>query len=261
MTSQSGRGSMILNVAINNLGGGGGGNVPPVANFTFTTSGLTANFTDTSTDSDGTIASRSWTFGDGGTSTATNPSHTYAANGTYTVTLTVTDNGGAQNAHSAPVTVSSGGGGGTQLLGNTGFENGTATAPWTLSSGVINNSTSEPPHAGSWDAWMDGYGRTHTDTSSQTVTIPAGHTSATLQYYLHIDTAETTTIDRVRHAEGAGHQHVRHGARDAGDVVEPQPRQRLCRAYEQHDAVHRPDRGAQVHRHGRRVAADVVRAR
>ena len=189
----SGRGSMILNVAINNLGGGGGGNVPPVANFTFTTSGLTANFTDTSTDSDGTIASRSWTFGDGGTSTATNPSHTYAANGTYTVTLTVTDNGGAQNSHSAPVTVSGGGGGGSQLLGNTGFENGTITAPWTLSAGVINNSASEPPHAGSWDAWMDGYGRTHTDTSSQTVAIPAGKTSATLQYYLHIDTAERTT--------------------------------------------------------------------
>ena len=188
----SGRGSMILNVAINNLGGGGGGNVPPVANFTFTTSGLTANFTDTSTDSDGTITSRSWTFGDGGTSTATNPSHTYAAGGTYTVTLTVTDNGGAQNAHSAPVTVSSGGGG-SQLLGNTGFENGTATAPWTLSSGVINNSASEPPHAGSWDAWMDGYGRTHTDTASQTVSIPSGRTSATLQYYLHVDTAETTS--------------------------------------------------------------------
>jgi subtilase family serine protease len=189
----SGRGSMILNVAINNLGGGGGGNVPPVANFTFTTSGLTANFTDTSTDSDGTITSRSWTFGDGGTSTATNPTHTYAAAGTYTVTLTVTDNGGSQNSHSAPVTVSGGGGGGTQLLGNTGFENGTASAPWTLSSGVANSSSSEPPHAGSWDAWMDGYGRSHTDTAQQTVTIPSGRTSATLQYYLHVDTAEGTT--------------------------------------------------------------------
>ncbi|HVZ20758.1 MAG TPA: PKD domain-containing protein, partial [Vicinamibacterales bacterium] len=190
----SGRGSMILNVAINNLGGGGGGgNQPPVANFTFTTSGLTANFTDTSTDPDGTISSRSWNFGDGGTSTATNPSHTYAAGGTYTVTLTVTDNGGAQNTKSAPVTVSGGGGGGSQLLGNTGFENGTSTAPWTLSSGVINNSSSEPPHAGSWDAWMDGYGRRHTDTASQRVTIPSGYSSATLQYFLHIDTAETTT--------------------------------------------------------------------
>ena len=85
-----------------------GGNTAPVANFTFTTSGLTANFTDTSTDSNGTIASRSWNFGDGTTSNVTNPSRAYAAAGTYTVTLTVTDNGGATNAKSTPVTVGSG---------------------------------------------------------------------------------------------------------------------------------------------------------
>ncbi|MBA8887488.1 PKD repeat protein [Dokdonella fugitiva] len=90
--------------------GGGGGNVPPVANFGVTTSGLTANFTDSSTDSDGTIASRAWTFGDGGTSTATNPSHTYASAGTYSVSLTVTDNGGATNTKTSSVTVSTGGG-------------------------------------------------------------------------------------------------------------------------------------------------------
>ncbi len=82
-------------------------NTPPVANFTFTSSGLTANFTDTSTDSDGTIASRSWNFGDGGTSTATSPSHSYAAAGTYSVALTVTDNGGATNTRTQSVTVSS----------------------------------------------------------------------------------------------------------------------------------------------------------
>jgi len=83
-----------------------GGNVAPVANFTSTTSNLTANFTDTSSDSDGSIASRSWNFGDGTTSTATNPSKTYTAAGTYTVTLTVTDNGGASNTVSKSVTVS-----------------------------------------------------------------------------------------------------------------------------------------------------------
>jgi len=86
-------------------------NVPPVANFSFTTSALTANFTDSSTDSDGSIASRSWNFGDGATSTATNPSHAYATGGTYTVQLTVTDNKGATNSTSKQVTVSSGGGG------------------------------------------------------------------------------------------------------------------------------------------------------
>ncbi|HEU4662649.1 MAG TPA: protease pro-enzyme activation domain-containing protein, partial [Dokdonella sp.] len=99
----SGRGSMILSSAINHIGGGGGGNVAPVANFSFTTNALVANFTDSSSDSDGTIASRSWTFGDGGTSTATNPSHTYASAGTYSVSLTVTDNGGATNTKTSSV--------------------------------------------------------------------------------------------------------------------------------------------------------------
>jgi serine protease len=78
------------------------------------------------------------------------------------------------------------------VIGNPGFETGSAS-PWSLTSGVLNNSTAEPAHTGSWDAWLDGYGRRHTDTASQTVTIPAGRTSATLQFYLHIDTAETTT--------------------------------------------------------------------
>jgi len=66
---------------------------------------MTANFTDTSTDGDGTVVSRSWAFGDGNTSTTPDPSHTYGAAGTYTVTLTVTDNDGATDSASASVTV------------------------------------------------------------------------------------------------------------------------------------------------------------
>ncbi|MEH6420656.1 M12 family metallo-peptidase [Pseudomonas sp. CGJS7] len=89
--------------------GAPGGNTAPVANFSSSTSGLTANFTDSSTDSDGSIASRSWNFGDGTTSTATNPSKTYSAAGTYTVTLTVTDNGGATHTKTASVTVAASG--------------------------------------------------------------------------------------------------------------------------------------------------------
>jgi hypothetical protein len=58
---------------------------------------------------------------------------------------------------------------------------------------VINNATGEPPHSGTWDAWMDGYGTTHTDTLSQTVTLPSTLTTASLTFWLHIDTAETTT--------------------------------------------------------------------
>jgi len=84
----------------------GSANQPPTAAFTQSCSGLTCTFTSTSSDPDGSIASYSWTFGDGGTSTAQNPSHTYAAANTYTVGLTVTDNGGATNTTSHSVTVS-----------------------------------------------------------------------------------------------------------------------------------------------------------
>src|SRR5689334_18308997 len=79
-----------------------------------------------------------------------------------------------------------------QKLGNPGFESGAVT--WSASPAVIGqNGPSEPAHGGTWDAWMDGYGTTHTDSVSQSVTIPSGCTTYTLSFYLHIDSSETTT--------------------------------------------------------------------
>ncbi|NIM11614.1 MAG: PKD domain-containing protein, partial [Candidatus Aminicenantes bacterium] len=72
--------------------------------FTYTINCLTVNFTDTSTD-DGTIVSWLWDFGDGNTSTEQNPTHTYAADGTYTVTLTVTDDDSLTDSVSKIITV------------------------------------------------------------------------------------------------------------------------------------------------------------
>jgi Zn-dependent metalloprotease len=96
-------------------------------------------------------------------------------------------------------TCSTGGGTGCtgQKLGNPGFETG-AAAPWSASAGVIDSSTSQPAHSGAWKAWMNGYATTHTDTVSQSVSIPAG-CRATLTFYLHIDTAEsgTTPYDKL----------------------------------------------------------------
>ena len=82
-------------------------NAKPTAAFTSTTTNLTAAFDGSgSTDSDGTIASYAWDFGDGATgSRGKPPNHTYAAAGTYTVKLTVTDNDGATDAVSHDVTV------------------------------------------------------------------------------------------------------------------------------------------------------------
>ena len=82
-------------------------NVAPVANFIASVSGLTANFTDASFDADGTVVSRAWNFGDGTNSTATNPSHTYATAGVYSVVLTATDDTGLTNTKTQPVNVGS----------------------------------------------------------------------------------------------------------------------------------------------------------
>jgi PKD repeat protein len=78
---------------------------PPNADFTFTCSGLVCSFTDRSTDPENRITGRSWSFGDGWTSTAVNPQRTYTNPGTYDVTLTLTYSGGTDQ-HTASVTVS-----------------------------------------------------------------------------------------------------------------------------------------------------------
>src|SRR5215218_2461901 len=84
-----------------------------------------------------------------------------------------------------------------QLIGNSGFES--SSAPWTATSGVIGAFSGQSAHAGTRFAWMDGYGSAHTDTVTQTVSLPADCTTASLKYWLHIDTAEvgTTVFDRL----------------------------------------------------------------
>lgn len=195
--------------------GGGGGNGPtttPTANFNETVSYLTATFTDTSSDVGGTLRGHAWNFGDGATATIANPVHFYAAPGTYTVTETVTDSGGATASKSAPVTVTAPGAP-SQILVNGGFEAG--QAPWVLTSGVLcTNATCQGglAHAGTAFAWLDGYGVAHTDMATQTITIPAGKTSASLSFQLHVMTRESNTAihDRlfVQVVSNGGNNHT-----------------------------------------------------
>lgn len=187
-------------------------NAPATPNFSLSaspasltvTQGSSGSSTITVTDSGGFTGSVSLaasglpsgvsaTFGTNPTtssSTVTLAASSTATTGTSTVTITGTS---GSLSHTTTISLTVSANAPKQLLGNPGFENGTSTAPWTLTPAVINNSSAEPPHSGKWDAWLDGYGQTHTDTATQTVTIPSNITTATLSFWLHIDTAETTT--------------------------------------------------------------------
>ncbi|MEW6037747.1 MAG: S8 family serine peptidase [Pseudomonadota bacterium] len=79
----------------------------------------------------------------------------------------------------------------SQLLANPGFESG--ETGWTASAGVIDDSSSAPAHSGNWKAWMNGYGRTHTDDLYQQVTVPVDACTANLGFWLRIATNETTS--------------------------------------------------------------------
>ena len=78
---------------------------------------------------------------------------------------------------------------GSELILNGGFENGATS--WTGTTAVIGAFTAQPAYAGSQDAFFGGKGKTTSQALYQTVTIPASASSATLSFYLHIDTKES----------------------------------------------------------------------
>ena len=113
---------------------------------------------------------------------------------TSSVTVTAKDTTNASGSASFTWTINAAGGGCTakQLFGNPGFETG-SISPWSATAGVLaNTSQGVPAHSGSWLAWLDGYGGSHTDTLSQTVTIPATCKNATLSFWLFINSDDPT---------------------------------------------------------------------
>lgn len=174
-------------------------NIPPVAaasaSPTTIRQGLAVSFSSAgSSDSDGTIASYTWDFGDGATSNLANPTHAYATPGTYSPTLTVTDNAGATaiaatdqitvTANQAPTAAASGtpATGKEPLLVNfssagSGDSDGTITYTWDFGDGSPEKTSANPTHtynaAGTYTATLtvtDDFGATDTATVTTVVT-------------------------------------------------------------------------------------------
>ncbi|MFD9725832.1 M28 family peptidase [Streptomyces sp. NPDC059072] len=113
------------------------------------------------------------------------------APGTYTLTIT----GSGTVGHSTTYTLTVTGTGGCtprQLVVNGGFESG--SSPWTATAGVVTNQSGQVPHGGSYFAWLNGYGSSHTDSASQSLTVPSGCSSYQLSFFLHVDTDETDPV-------------------------------------------------------------------
>jgi subtilase family serine protease len=118
---------------------------------------------------------------------------------TYSVTVTAKDTTGASGSASFTWTISSASSGCTaaQLLGNPGFETG-SISPWTSTAGVLaDTSEGVPAQAGSYLAWLDGYGAAHTDTLAQTVTIPSTCVSAVFTYWVEVNSTTTNTANKL----------------------------------------------------------------
>ncbi|HEX8409763.1 MAG TPA: S8 family serine peptidase [Thermoanaerobaculia bacterium] len=172
------------------IGGGGGTPAPSISSFSPTSGGVGTSVTVNGSNFTGASAVRfngqsaSFSVISSSQITATVPN--CSSTGTVSV---VTSGGTATSSGSFTVTGCTGGSG--QLLLNPGFESGAVN--WTQTSGVIDSSTSRPSRTGSWKAWLCGYGTTRTDYVYQNVTIPSTAATATLSFWVRIDSAETTT--------------------------------------------------------------------
>jgi hypothetical protein len=199
--------------------GGAGDTTLPATSITAPANGATVsgsvNVTASASDNVGVTKLEIYVDGALKTSNTNATSLTYAwgtttvANGSHSLTSKAYDAAGNVGTSSTVTVTVSNTTTTTQLLGNPGFESGATTAPWTTTSGVADSGSAEAAHSGSWKAWMNGYGSAHTDSILQTVTIPASTTTATLSFYLHIDTAETGTTAydtlkvQIRNSSGA----------------------------------------------------------
>ncbi len=184
----------------------------PVANFSGSpTSGnypLAVSFTDLSTNSP---TSWSWTFGDGGTSTAQNPSHTYTSAGTYTVTLTAANSCGSDGfTRTNYITVTQPTAAYAVLPYSTGFESGAFDQYWftqsSNSEGRILITTANGPHSGSYHMTMDDNtnGSLYAQNEAWLRLNLSGHSAVELSFWWKEFADEDHTQDGVFFSDNGG---------------------------------------------------------
>ena len=177
---------------------GGTGNNPPTADFSYSADGLTVDLTDQSRDPGGSIAAWQWDFGDGNSSDVQNPSHTYAADGVYEVSLTVTDNEGATDTTVQQVTVSGSSPSGEMYVGGlTGTARSGPRNKWTAEVEILilddlGNPVSGAEVTGAWSDGANGAGTCVTDGS--------GLCTVTKTNINGNQSSFTLTVDLVTHA-------------------------------------------------------------
>ncbi|MFH1756395.1 MAG: PKD domain-containing protein, partial [Candidatus Latescibacterota bacterium] len=194
---------------------GGGTPSPPTAAFSgLPTSGdapLSVNFTD---QSSGSPTSWSWTFGDGGTSSAQNPSHTYNNPGYYTVTLTASNAYGSDGETKTNyIHVTEPGSGYATLPYSTGFEGGSFDLYWTTTSsgnGRIQLLTTNTPHSGSYHMVMDNsVSGSYSQNEAWLHLNLAGHSAVDLDFWWKDFADETHTQDGVFFSDNGGASFVK----------------------------------------------------
>ncbi len=213
------------NLLLNQQFGGGGGTdtTPPTVSITAPTAGTTVSGTvtvsATASDDSGTVSLVE--FYVDGAITASDSASPFsiswdtltATDAAHTLTAKAYDpSGNIGTSAGVSVTVSNGGGGGTELLTNGGFEG--STSPW-VRSGNAYYSTGSYAHGGTGYTTLGAYNRA-SGTEYQTVTIPTTATG-TLTFWLNVTSSETTTstiYDRlyveVRNTAGTLLEHARH---------------------------------------------------
>ncbi|MGI8696652.1 MAG: putative Ig domain-containing protein [Mycobacteriales bacterium] len=209
----TGLGTPNGSAAFASSGGGGGGGTVTVTNPGNQTGtvGTAVSLQVSASDTDGGTLTYSASGLPGGLTIGSSTGKitgTPTTAATSNVTVTATDSTGPTGTASFSWTINAAGGGGgctaAQLLGNPGFETGSAP-PWTATSGVIENTNDGPSHSGTYFAWLDGYGSSHTDTLAQTVSVPASCTNASLTFWLYVSTRESgsTPYDTLKVRAGS----------------------------------------------------------